>query len=349
MSPRVLAAFAAHGGVLTREQTLDLGLPPSEVRRLVRSGEWVRLRRGVYTTAELWTSLDDRGRRRLLARAVIATMKRGWVLSHGSSADEHDLATLVPKEPYVHVTRPGFTNAWTENGVKHHLARFAHRQVVELNGVRTLDRARTAVDIAREDGLEAGVVACDSAMNQGSSRTELEVAYAPMESWPFVTVVRRAVELADGGAENPHESLGRLLVIEAGIGDPDTQFPVRTPEGIKWCDIRVGNHVIETDGRVKYRSVEEGGVALRPADEVAFEERKRERLVRDQGLGVTRLYWEDYWGARRAAAIRRLQADHADSCARFGPELSERLAREAEAIRRQYGDRRRRPQGPTPA
>lgn len=340
MSPRVLAAFAVDG-LLTRESALDLGVSPSEIRRLRTSGEWVTVRRGVYTTAELWESLDEYvGRPRLRARAAIRAMRRGWVLSHDSAAHELGLPILTPRTPFVHVTRPGFTNAWTENGIKHHLARFTERQLTTVNGLPVLGLARTAVDIARERGLADGVVACDGALRRGVSRADLEGVYAAMECWPFIRTVRQCVALADGGAESPHETLGRLLVVEAGIGEPDTQFPVRTAEGVRWCDIRVGNHVVETDGRVKVRPAEAGGVATKGAGEVLWDERKRERLVRDQGLGVTRLYWEDYWGSRRAAAIRRLQADAADSVARHGAVLHPRLAAEAEQIRREYGDRR---------
>lgn len=341
MDPRVLAAFARNGGLLTYAQALDLGVSPGEVRQLKRQGRWVLVRRGVYTTAELWDSLDEwRGRPRLIARAVILTMRRAWVLSHTSAADELGLDTLRPPAPLTHITRPGWTNAWTENEIAHHLARFRPEQVVEVNGVRVLDAARTAVDIARRYGVMHGVVACDSAMRGGVTREELVEAYQPMEQWPGVRAVYTSVEVADPLAENVNESLGRHLVLEAGIGDPDCQFPVRTADGIRWCDLRVGNHVIETDGRIKYRSVADGGVAEKPADLVVMDEKKRERLVGDRGLVVSRVIWDDYWGARRGQAIRRLQADHAESVRRFGRELAPELAREAAEIRERYGERR---------
>ncbi|WP_435770567.1 type IV toxin-antitoxin system AbiEi family antitoxin domain-containing protein [Nocardioides sp. SYSU DS0651] len=341
MTPRVLAVIAEQGGLIRREHLLDLGVSPSEIRRLRTAGELVSVRRGAYTTGELWEALDDHvGRPRLRARAAVLMMRRGWVLSHDSSALEQEMPILRPREPLVHITRPGFTNAWTEYGVRHHLARFSERQVVEVNGLRALDLARTAVDIARERGVVDGVVACDAAMQRGVTRAELEAAYAVMANWPGVRAAREAVALADDGAESVHESLTRLLVLEAGIGTPETQFPVRTAEGVKWCDLRVGNHIVEADGRVKLVPVADGGVASAPAHEVAWEERKRERLVRDERLGVSRVYWEDHWGARRRAAIDRLRADAADTAARYGTELDERLAREAALIRREYGDRR---------
>jgi len=340
MAPEVLAAFTADG-VLVRERLLDLGVAPSEIRRMLRTGELVRVRRGAYTTAPIWRGADGEvGQERLKARAAILQMRRGWVLSHDSAAHEHGLAILRPEPPYVHVTRPGFTNAWTEYGVKHHLARFAADQVVTVNGLPALDLARTAVDIARERGRRDGLVSLEGVLRRGVTRQQLQRAVEPMQHWPGSRAARWAVATADAGAESVNESLARELVLEAGIGVPETQFPVRTSGGVRWCDLRVGNLVIEAHGRVKYLTPDEGGVADRPANEVVFDERKRERLVKDRGLGLTPVYWEDYWGERRRLAIRRLRADHADACARYGARLDPVLAREAEAIRREHGDRR---------
>lgn len=346
MHPRVLAALAANGGLITRAQALDLGVGPGEIRAHLhrRRGEdqprWRVLRRGIYTTTEIWDALDEHvGRPLLLARACGLAARRGWVLSHDSSCHLHGIPVLRPDVPLTHLTRPGWTNAWTEYGIKHHLARFGPDQVVEVDGTRALDLARTAVDMGREHGLRHGLVACDAVMRRGVTRGELEAALEVMVCWPGRRAATRAVALADPGAESVLESLARELVIEADIGSPETQFPVRTERGIAWCDLRVGTHVIECDGEVKYTPAEAGGLSGDPRLTV-FEEKLRERAVTDRRLGVTRLVWEDHWGRRRAAAIDRLRRDHAESVARFGAELPAELAREAERIRRQYGDRR---------
>lgn len=344
MSPRLAAVLASAAGVVTREQLLDLGVSPAEIRRLLHAGELVRLRRGVYTSRERWDALDEYvGQPLLLARAAICRMRRGWVLSHDSAAHAWELPILRPTVPLVHVTRPGFTNAWTEYGVRHHLARFREDQLGRPAGLPALDLARTAVDIARDRGVVPGVVACDAAMQRGVTKTDLEAAYSIMANWPGVRGAREAVALADAGAESVHESLTRMLAGAAGLGSPDTQFPVRTSRGVVWCDLLIGNHVIEAHGQVKLRAVEDGGVATRPADEVAREQLRRERALVDEGLVVSNVYWEDHWGARRNAAIRRLQRDAADAAARYGAELSERLAREAVQLRAEYGDRRTQP------
>ncbi|MDQ4052960.1 MAG: type IV toxin-antitoxin system AbiEi family antitoxin domain-containing protein [Actinomycetota bacterium] len=337
MHPGVQARFATRHGLITRAEALDLDVSPLDIAHLVRTGHWVIVRRGVYAEAALWDSLDEyAGQPLLRARAAVRKMRRSWVLSHDSSAHALGMAILTPDEPFVHVTRPGFTGAWTEFGVKHHLARYQPEQVTVVDGLRVLDPARTAVDIARERGLHHGVVACDAAMRMGTPRAALMAAYEPMRSWKGVRSARAAVELADPGAQNAHESLGRMLVTELGYGRPETQFPLMTAIGPVWCDLRVGRHMIELDGRIKYLPPERGGVATRSVEDVVWDEKKRERLIRDEGLGVSRVHWEDYWGARRIEAKARLRADIEETIARFGTELPERLVRQAAEMRARW-------------
>jgi len=340
MNTRARAVLARNGGIISRQEALDCGVTPSRIAQLVRAKTWVIVRRSVYADAEVWGSLDDyRARPRLRARAAVKMMHRAWVLSHDSAAHEQDLDILKPLNPFVHVTRPGFTSAWTRAGVKHHYARFQPGQLVVADGMRMLDIARTVADIARERGEQHGVVAADSALRLGVSKAELIEAYAPMEFWPGVTHARSAVDLADGGADNPAETLGRLLVRELGIGEPETQFPVMTTGGIYWCDIRVGNHLFEVDGLIKYLAADLGGVAEKPTREVFRDEKTRQRLVCAEGLGMSRIIWDDFWGANRLLAIRRLRAEYEVSLRRFGPDLPDHLVLQAQEIRARW-DRR---------
>jgi len=332
-----LAHLATNGGLITRGHALDLGLSPLAIRALLRR-EWVVVRRGVYAEAETWEALDDyRGRPLLRAHAAILTMRRGWVLSHDSAAHQQGLDILTPDVPLVHVTRPGHTNAWTQHGVSHHLARYRKDQVVTIDAHPCLDVARTACDIARERGVEHGVAAMDSALRRGVPREALWAAVAPMTSWPHVTEVRDAIELADPGAANPAETRARTLVREMGIGEVETQFPLMLGDRLVWCDLRVGRHVFEFDGRVKYRRVEDGGVADRPIDQVVWEEKLRERLIRAEGFGVSRILAPDLHPDRRRAAKARLRAEYDVTVARFGTDLPPHVARTAAELRGRHG------------
>lgn len=318
MNPRIVALFVGNGELLNRRDLLAAGVGPDQVRRLARAGEIVSVRRNVYARTAHWESLDDRvGRPLHVARAASLNMITPHLLSHDSAALEHGLP-LIERPAYVHVTRFGVVGCRSAHGVKHHTAPFATDEIVFVDDRPVLDRPRTVVDLAREHGLGQGIVAADAALRTGVRRAQLEAAYAPMRNWPHVTIVREAVALADPGAESVGESLARLLVLELGIGRPQTQFGLRDGGREVFCDMRVGRHVFEFDGRVKYRSVEEGGVAQVSPDQVVWEEKQRQDFVCGFKLGMSRIVWSDLWGKRREQARVRLLREYHDTLERFG-------------------------------
>jgi hypothetical protein len=337
--------MAANHGLITRPQALDAGLSSLDISHLLRVGALVLVRRGVYADGTLWRELDERvGRPRLRTRAALAKMQRGWVVSHDSAAHELGMQILDPPEPHVHITRPGKTGAWTKFGVKHHLAGFDDEQVVEVDGLRVLDMARTAVDIAREHGTPYGEVACDFAMRSGVSRTALELAVERMTFWPYSRRARSAVAFADPGAESVLETLGRIMVKALDVDDVETQFPLALEDGrIVWGDIRVGRHIFEAHGKVKYLPLARGGLAARDPVEIVWDEKRRERMMHRQGLGTSSIVFADYWNPDRAAVLRRMREELDDTAARFGTELPEHLVRNARVIRERYGRGGRRP------
>lgn len=339
MTIKARAVAAANHGLLTRAQALDAGMSPLSIKHALVTGALVSVRHGVYALGDVWGALDEFGGRQLLqARAAIRTMRREWVASHDSSAHAHRLPILVPPDAHVHITRPGFTGAWTKAGVKHHLARFSDDQVIDVDDLRVLDLPRTAVDMAREHGTPYGEIACDAALRRGVTRAQLEAAVAVMDHWPYVERTRDAVSFADPGAESLVETLGRILVASLGMGDMETQFPARLENGrVMWGDIRVGCHLFECDGLGKYVSVARGGFAERPAEEVVWEEKKRERLLHRIGLGTSRIIAADYFNPRRDEVLARMRAEVEDTVARFGPRLPEHLERNARELRGRRG------------
>ena len=123
-------------------------------------------------------------------------------------------------------------------------------------------------------------------------------------------------------------------MLEAGLGPVETQFPIPHRGGTYYGDIRVGGrHIVEVDGRIKYRPVDEGGLADRDLEEILWEERSRHRDINAVGLGVSRLVYADFWGDRRERAKERLVADHEDIVERLGNTLPEELAAYAREIR----------------
>lgn len=132
----------------------------------------------------------------------------------------------------MHITRPDLRGSRTECGVKHHGAIFRDDQVVDVDGIPVLDMPRTAVDRAPEHGIQGGLPTFDAALRAGVPRSAFDRALAPMRYWPHVRQARACVVLADAGAENPAETLGRLLLHELDLGPIETQFPVPVPGGV---------------------------------------------------------------------------------------------------------------------
>jgi hypothetical protein len=324
MNPRVLGIMAANHGLITRKQAVTAGMSPERIDRLLRRGELVAVRRGVYAEKAYVESLTTFRDQRLLGdRAASMRISRPHEMSHDSAAHELDLPILRPAVPMTHVTRPGVVGSHLRHGVKHHLAPYAPDRVLTIGGIRVLGLARTGLDIAREHGLRAGVVAIDSALRAGATLAELEEELELMWSWPYVTVVREAVELSDPDTDSMGETLMRELVEGLGYGRPQTQFGLTADGRTAWCDLRLGRHLFEFDGKVKYQRVDEGGYALASADDVLWREKQRQDWLCGFKLGMSRVVWDDNFGAARERALARLRREYLDTCRRFGESIED--------------------------
>lgn len=308
-------------GLITHRQALRAGMNDASIRRLLRQGAWLPVRHGVYVEAELWESLDPfRGQPLLRVRAAHLSLRCGdYVFSHDSAALLLELGVPDPRTCLVHVTRPKVHGDAIRAGVKHHLAPYTPDEVVTLDGLRVLAPARTALDMAREHGLVAGVACCDAALRRGSSRDLLREARSRMWCWPYSTVMDEAISLADPGAESWLESDGRVLVTSLGHGRPQTQFGLSDGTRTVWCDLRLGRHIFEVDGWVKY---DEDNLSGGTPQEVLRQEKLRQDFVSGFKLGVSRITAFDCGEGRRAAQLR-LARELEDTNSRFGTDISD--------------------------
>jgi hypothetical protein len=200
------------------------------------------------------------------------------------------------------------------------------------DGLVATSYARTAIDIGRRHGFRHGLVAVDSVRNLGVPLDDLTAELARMEHHPDIARARAAVEASDAGSESALETLGRELVEELGIGDVETQFAVGLRDGrVVWCDIRVGRHIFECQGKIKVIPREAGGVATDSATDVLWNMRKRQTLICAEGLGWSDIYWDDIFGNPREQAKARLLREYAVTEARYGRELPESLRRFADS------------------
>lgn len=325
MRPRLQAIAAGQGGVFTRRQAQEAGYTDREIRTHLKAGEWLKVRRGVYVAAAL-VAEQEHGRLWLLkdwAAHLVTTEPH--LMSHDSAARLHGLPMLHVDTPASHLTRTRLVGSRTEHGITHHLSA-RPVSAVAFDGVEATSIARTVIDIAREHGFRHGVVVADAALRRGVTREELLAELDRQRNWPRAAAARAVVEFADDGAENALESIGRVFVASLGLGPVTTQFAVRLADGgIAWCDLIVGCHTIELDGRIKLTPAADGGVATSSQTEILWKERRRQQMVCAEGLGMSRLDWDDCFAARPEAA-QRVRSEYAVTLQRFGRQLPADLA-----------------------
>jgi hypothetical protein len=317
MTPELRALANTQHGLVTRSQALEAGYTERRLKTALQpGGAWVGVRRGVYVERWEWDEADDA--RKHLLRVVAATLSTRvpYVLSHTSAAVLHGLACRPFWCELVHVSHPGVRGGRTEGGVKHHPAAVPDDQIVLIGRLTVTSLERTGVDIAREHGVEDGVVACDQVLNRGGQRSTMRAVLTQMWSWPYVTQARTAVELADAGAENIAESLARMLVIELGFGTPETQVWIEDGGRRARVDLLLNGHIFEFDGRQKYVGRASGGLAA-DVEQVLWDEKQREDWLRSLGFGISRIVWRDLFGPARRTTLLRLRREYLATMARL--------------------------------
>jgi hypothetical protein len=313
MTPHLRALADKQYGVVTRRQALDSGMTERQLKTATQPlGDWVVVRRGAYVERWEWDGADAARRHLMRVVAVTLVARLPYVLSHSSAAVVHELDCRPHWRELVHVSHPGVLGGRTESGVKHHPAAVPDHQLVMVRGLPVTGLARTAVDTAREYGIEDGVIVCDAVLRRGVPRSALYDVLTQMWSWPHVTRARAAVRLADPGAENLAESLARMLVTELGFGTPSTQVWIEDGGRRVRVDMLLNGHIFEFDGRVKYTGEFGAGA------DVLWQEKQREDWLRSLGFGISRIVWSDLFGPGRRAALQRLAREYLATQARRG-------------------------------
>ncbi|MCZ2815796.1 type IV toxin-antitoxin system AbiEi family antitoxin domain-containing protein [Modestobacter sp. VKM Ac-2984] len=300
MHPALRHAANGRMGVFSVAEARSAGYGPDEIRALRSSGRWVRLRQGVYTTAEdLAVTERDGVRHAVECLAVLTSLARPTaVASHASAArvwgwpvPRREPGTVRLTDPHQWRRTADYRMACAPVPPQHR----AHRGPVPLTSP-----ARTLVDCGREWSLEDAVIAMDAGLLAGqTTSSELQDTLALARHWPGTPRAVRAVALADGRAESPLETRGRLRVVGAGL-------PVFQPQVEIWSDGRLLAVVdgwyddaaiaLEFDGKLKYTDPWRG----RTPGQVLWEEKRREDALRSLDVRVVRIADEDVdrgWGA----------------------------------------------------
>ncbi|MCW2652217.1 MAG: hypothetical protein QOE41_1375 [Mycobacterium sp.] len=101
--------------------------------------------------------------------------------------------------------------------------------------------ARTAFDIGRRLPLTGAVQRIDALMHATDVKAvDIEAVIDRHPGVRGLAQLRRTLQLVDGGAESPYESLTRLLLVQAGFPVPQTQIPVIDDFGAVFARVDMG-------------------------------------------------------------------------------------------------------------
>jgi hypothetical protein len=238
-----------------------------------------------------------------LAQASALTCPRATV-SHVAAAIAYRVPTIGQLgKPCL--TVPSGTALRDLAHIHLHRATLPDDGVVLLGDLRVTTPARTVMDIARERGVAAGVVAADYVLHTGlANASELAAAFEVSSCWPGRKAARTTLAFADGAAESPLESLSRLRIAAFGLPAPRPQAVLCDEFGrfigrgdFYWDEFGV---VGESDGDLKYDDDPEAAIV---------KERRRERGFCDTGLITVRWGWSDLYEFDKV--VKRLQAANA--------------------------------------
>ncbi|TDD71551.1 hypothetical protein E1262_05195 [Jiangella aurantiaca] len=294
-------------GVFSVTEAQARGITRSRLARLERSALLVRLAKGVYAdaaeyaAADEWTAFTQRSRAFTLACGPWAAAA-GW-----SAAAVLGLPVIgtPPAQPLA-VVPVGARMASDNVAGRLRAVALAPHHRTYANGCRVTSAPRTIVDVARTSSRAEALVAADAALAAGATVAELRAVVEFQACWRGIRTATWVVDHADGFAESPLETLGRLAFIEYGLPVPVSNAWIDTGQGRYRVDHLLPDRwlVFEGDGALKYDNRLDAG-------RVVADQREREWQLRELGLEVVRYGWDlaryDHrrLAARFARAIER--------------------------------------------
>lgn len=283
--------------ILTRDLTAQ-GFSTDEIKRLVRRGDLVHIRRGAYERHRDRSDTDDpydlRAPHRRLIAATEAQLHPRAVLSHGSAATMWGLPLFRGMLGAVHVTRVRRGGGVRRSFVFVHGSPLSEDDRAAVDGLAVTSLARTAVDLARTLPYDQAVAVADAACAAGADPARVVDALDQARRWYGAPQGRRVFAFADARSESVGESFSRLRLREAGLPAPELQLEVFDEMGrllgrsdFAWPEHRT---LGEFDGRVKYGRLRRPGETV---EEAVHREKLRENAFRDHGWQVVRWIWDD--------------------------------------------------------
>ncbi len=279
MDIQAMETSSGQGGVISRDQALDLGFSRRQIQRRVTDGLWSPIGRLGY---QVTAGREDESSRLHAAVALLPSA----VVSHQSAARIHGWEVFT-KGPITVTVHTRTTHEFP--GV---LVRRAHdiqaSHITKVGALPTTNVARTCIDLAAVVSPGWFADAVDDLV--ATDRVDLEVLAAvaadvcrrgrPGSSMIKAYLAQRLVSPPSGSAL---ERRGRALLETAGLPRPTSEFAMPWAPRRRFDDAYPDHMVaIEWDSRRYHMRMD------------AFEaDRRRDRMATIQGWKVLRFTWKD--------------------------------------------------------
>lgn len=304
--PARYVLFMHEHRAFTPAQARAAGYSRADIRRALRNGAWVPIRRGVYVTASALAAAagDDAREHALTMSAALLSFGRDAVAA-GTSAARILALPLLGRPMYdVVLACNDDTVSGRRDGYVVRSAALPKSHRTMHHDVPVTSPARTVVDLARENSFAAGVVAADAALHRGVAPQRLADVLVDCVGWPGVDQARRVIAFADPACESVLESVSRVAMHNQGLPPPRTQVPLGDATGFVARVDFLWEHVSvigEADGLGKYKTT-----GWHTTCDIVRAEKRREERLADLGFEVVRWGWQDATNPPRLA--QRLKA-----------------------------------------
>jgi hypothetical protein len=283
----IRSVAAEQDGVVTAVQCEQVGISASEVKRLCRAGDWIRLNRAMYLVSA--AGFTDPPPRRSVIRASVLSAGPNAVAVLATAAEVHGIAGLR-RHGDVHISVPvadARNRRPTEPGIRFHQLVLKPGDTVDVDGIAVTTPMRTLADLVRRVDRFTAVSLLDSALNHRLIVVEdLDLVTTMLTGRRGARRARPWLAESDARAESPLETRVRLRASDGGVPPDELQYRVRDRDGnivaiadLAWTRARV---VGEADGAEAH----DNPVAV-------FRDRKRQNDIVKAGFVPLRFTWQD--------------------------------------------------------
>ncbi|MCU1596204.1 MAG: hypothetical protein JWO12_3596, partial [Frankiales bacterium] len=259
------------------------------------SGRLTSMAPGVVITTGVLAGLSGTELYETQLLAELIHQGEDWHANRRAAAVVHHLP-LLGSPPSVPLLVRDRRNATERSSTRlRNLTALPSEERACVRGIRVTSLPRTVFDLARRESFRSAVIVADAALRTGLPRSELQACIDRHPRWPGLRAAKEVFAFADGRAESPLESLGRVGCLQQGL-------PVFEPQVEVWIGDRF---VARVDGIWRDQLlVFEGGGGMKFKDGADLRLIVRHEDIRDTGLDVLRSSWNELHSGQRAWADR---------------------------------------------